>query len=601
MMFWFKKGKRALGMQYREQTSMKISWGHWFAFFNILWAIIIGSRYAFIIDWPETLLGKLYFFISLLGHFSFVTFSLYLLIVFPLSFIIKNERTFRGVTVIIATIATTLLLVDTEVFARFNLHLSSVVWNLLVNPENGELSRDWQIFFTPMPLMLLVQMLFSRWAWYKLRSLERQKWFRSVGVVLTCLFVATHLIYAWADAFIYRPVTMQKSNFPLSYPMTARTFLEKHGFINKDEYDNLVDQDGRPDTPGIDYPKHPLTYAAPNADKANLLIITVSGLRADAVAHMPMLNKFAQNATQFTNHYSTGNTNNAGLTGLFYGLNANYTDSLLNHKTPSVLVEKMRQDNYQFGLFSATNFKETIFDQTLFHNIKLSKAKRNTPNNESAVKNWQDWYVKRDATKPWFAYLNLDIGRLVRTRSFSTLAEEQNFYYEQLTQLDTQLNQVLSALSQDNQLENTAVVITAEQGYVFQASDSALADNFSEDEVHVPMIVEWKELNTGVENKLSSHVDVLPALMYHLFWVENPDSDYSQGRNLFDFTQTRDWALAANHRWFAIITYNGTQYHIDTQGNYQKFDRTYEKMSSDRPPLGLFLDVFNQIGSFIEK
>ncbi|MDY3124196.1 MAG: DUF3413 domain-containing protein [[Actinobacillus] rossii] len=600
-MFWFKKGKRALGMQYREQTSMKISWGHWFAFFNILWAIIIGSRYAFIIDWPETLLGKLYFFISLLGHFSFVSFSLYLLIVFPLSFIIKNERTFRGVTVIIATIATTLLLVDTEVFARFNLHLSSVVWNLLVNPENGELSRDWQIFFTPMPLMLLVQMLFSRWAWYKLRSLERQKWFRGVGVVLTCLFVATHLIYAWADAFIYRPITMQKSNFPLSYPMTARTFLEKHGFINKDEYDNLVDQDGRPDSPAIDYPKHPLTYAAPNANNANLLIITVSGLRADAIAHMPMLNQFAQNATQFKNHYSTGNTNNAGLTGLFYGLNANYTDSLLNHKTPSVLVEKMRQDNYQFGLFSATNFKDTIFDQTLFHNMKLPKAKRNTPNNESAVKNWQDWYIKRDVTKPWFTYLNLDIARLVRTRSFSTLAEEQNFYYEQLTQLDNQLNQVLSALSQEHQLENTAVVITAEQGYVFQASDNDLADNFSEDEVHVPMIVEWKELNAGVENKLSSHIDVLPALMYHLFWVENPDSDYSQGRNLFDFTQTRDWALAANHRWFAIITYNGTQYHIDTKGNYQKFDRAYEKLPSNRPPLGLFLDVFNQIGSFIEK
>ena len=113
-MFWIKNGK-----QYREQTSQKISWGHWFAFFNILWAIVIGSRYAFLIDWPHTLWGRAYFFVSLLGHFSFVGFAAYLLIIFPLSFIIKNQRTFRGITVIISTILMTLLVVDTEVFARF--------------------------------------------------------------------------------------------------------------------------------------------------------------------------------------------------------------------------------------------------------------------------------------------------------------------------------------------------------------------------------------------------------------------------------------------------------------------------------------------------
>ena len=141
-MKWIKKGTFS-GKQYRDDVSRKISWGHWFAFFNIIVAILIGTRYAFIIDWPDTLAGKLYFFVSLLGHFSFNVFALYLLVVFPLSFIVKNHRTFRGLTVIFSTICITLLLFDTAVFNRFNLHLSSVVWNLLVNPENGEMSRDW--------------------------------------------------------------------------------------------------------------------------------------------------------------------------------------------------------------------------------------------------------------------------------------------------------------------------------------------------------------------------------------------------------------------------------------------------------------------------
>nr|WP_254654196.1 DUF3413 domain-containing protein [Haemophilus pittmaniae] len=30
-------------------------------FFNIIIAILIGSRYAFLIDWPDTLAGRLYF------------------------------------------------------------------------------------------------------------------------------------------------------------------------------------------------------------------------------------------------------------------------------------------------------------------------------------------------------------------------------------------------------------------------------------------------------------------------------------------------------------------------------------------------------------
>ena len=121
-MISFKKGDFN-GKQYRDDTTRKISWGHWFAFFNIIIAIFIGSRYAFLIDWPDTLGGKLYFFVSLLGHFSFSVFAVYLLVVFPLSFVIKNHRTFRGLTVILATIFITLLLFDTAVFSRFNFHL----------------------------------------------------------------------------------------------------------------------------------------------------------------------------------------------------------------------------------------------------------------------------------------------------------------------------------------------------------------------------------------------------------------------------------------------------------------------------------------------
>ncbi|MGC7560957.1 DUF3413 domain-containing protein [Pasteurella sp. PK-2025] len=569
--------------QYREETSRKISWGHWFALFNILWAIAIGSRYAFLIDWPDTLFGKLYFFISLFGHFSFVIFAFYLLVIFPLSFVIKNHRTFRGLTVIFSTLGLTLLIIDAEAFSRFNLHLSTVVWNLLVNPENGELSRHWQIFFAPMPFILLVQMLFSRWSWEKLRSLERQKWLKGVGIFFTCSFIATHLIYAWADAFIYRPITMQKSNFPLSYPMTARTFLEKHGFINKAEYSQVIEQQGRADAPKINYPKAPLHYQT--AQRPNIVFITVSGLRHDAIneKNMPTLSALSQQSTQFIHHYSSGNSNNAGLTGLFYGLSANYTDSLLNHKTPSVFIEKLAEEGYAFGVFSSNKRHNSLFHQALFSGINQSKSNATNQSETQALVNWLS-----KQQRPFFAYLGLAIR--------PNLSQPE--YALELAEID----RLLTLVFKDFPFENTLLVMTAEHGYSFQAlTEKQQINNFAPDEIQVPMLVHWQGLAKGKVDKLTSHVDLLPAVMKHVFNIQNPISDYAQGRDLFDLQQHPDWILVSNYRWNVIVQADGSQYHIDKNGNYQKYDRTYQKESSKRPPLGLFLEVFNQERSFTEK
>ncbi|QPB43534.1 DUF3413 domain-containing protein [Rodentibacter haemolyticus] len=582
-MMWFKKGTFS-GKQYRDDTSRKISWGHWFAFFNIIISVLIGARYAFLIDWPDTLGGRLYFFVSLLGHFSFCVFAVYLLVIFPLSFVVKNHRTFRGLTVILSTVCTTLLLFDTEVFHRFNLHLSSVVWNLLVNPENGEMSRDWQIFFTPMPIILLAQMLFSRWSWEKLRSLERQKWLKGVGVFFITTFIATHLIYAWADAYLYRPITMQRSNFPLSYPMTARSFLEKHGLLDFEQYTKTLEREGRLDALKIDYPKHKLTFA-PLENKPNLLVITVSGLRYDAVSRekMPRLAAFAKGSTQFVNHYSSGNTNNTGLVGLFYGLNANYTDSILSNHTPSVLIEKLRSEKYQFGLFSATNFKDSLFRQALFKNIKLPQGKFG---NESAVKNFNEFMAARTAQPPWFAYLDLDLT-----------AKNETEYDRTLGRIDALIEQALMNVP----LENTLVIVTAEHGLAFHKMDEKdRSGYFGRDAIQVPLLVYWKDLPAGVEKGLTGHTDILPALMTSVFKVKNPLSDYSQGRNLFDLNGD-NWVLASNYRWNVLIQPDGTQYHIDRKGNYKKFDRTYQEQFSERPPLGLFLEMFKRENSFFEK
>ncbi len=102
-------------------------------------------------------------------------FTSYVLILFPLTFIVVSQRLMRFLSVILATAGMTLLLIDSEVFTRFHLHLNPVVWELVINPDQNEMARDWQLMFISVPVIFLIEMLFATWSWQKLRSLTRRR------------------------------------------------------------------------------------------------------------------------------------------------------------------------------------------------------------------------------------------------------------------------------------------------------------------------------------------------------------------------------------------------------------------------------------------
>lgn len=557
--------------QYREETSQRIAWGHWFVLFNIVLALLISSRYAFNADWPNTLFGKLYFFISLFGHFSFVIAALYLLLIFPMSFLVQNQRVFRGLSVIFATIGMTILLVDTEVFKRFYLHLSPLVWDLLVNPEEGELARKWQLLFVPMPLILLLEMLYSRWCWYKLRSFNRQKWIKPVGVFFLLSFCATHLLYAWADIVHYRPITAQKANYPLSYPMTARSFLEKHHLIDRFQLDHGIENGGRADSFFLNYPKTKLRFQPPTT-AINVLFINLSGLTSDHLSsgEMPMLNDIQQRSRLFSQHY-TGSDNVAGnLVSLFYGLSGRYLDSILNEQTESIFIQRLQQLHYQFGLFSHDGFAEPIYSRALFASLSLPNASNNT----QAITQWQQWLNQKN-TAPFFSYLDLNLD-----------AEPRHS--------DEHLRTIWQQLEAQGLLHNTLIIITADAGHLVPKEKG-----FSATHAQVPLLLYWQDEHDHYTG-LSSHLDVVPTLLNRFFGSLNQVSDYAQGVDLSKENHRR-WLLSGNYRWNVAIMPNGEQYHIDNKGDFSYFGADGNPQAQTRPPLALFLQLIQQSNQFIEK
>ena len=572
--------------RYREKVSQMVSWGHWFALFNILLSLVIGSRYLFIADWPTTLAGRIYSYVSIIGHFSFLVFATYLLILFPLTFIVGSQRLMRFLSVILATAGMTLLLIDSEVFTRFHLHLNPIVWQLVINPDENEMARDWQLMFISVPVILLLELVFATWSWQKLRSLTRRRRFaRPLAAFLFIAFIASHVVYIWADANFYRPITMQRANLPLSYPMTARRFLEKHGLLDAQEYQ------GNPDAVSVQYPLSELRYRDMGTGQ-NVLLITVDGLNYSRFEkQMPALAGFAEQNISFTRHMSSGNTTDNGIFGLFYGISPSYMDGILSTRTPAALITALNQQGYQLGLFSSDGFTSPLYRQALLSDFSMPSVR--TQSDEQTATQWINWlgrYAQED--NRWFSWVSFN-GTNIDDSNQQAFARK---YSRAAGNVDDQINRVLNALRDSGKLDNTVVIITAGRGIPLSEEEETF--DWSHGHLQVPLVIHWPGTPAQRINALTDHTDLMTTLMQRLLHVSTPASEYSQGQDLFNPQRRHYWVTAADNDTLAITTPKKTLV-LNNNGKYRTYNLRGERVKDEKPQLSLLLQVLTDEKRFI--
>ncbi|WP_096885228.1 LPS biosynthesis-modulating metalloenzyme YejM [Escherichia coli] len=578
--------------RYREKVSQMVSWGHWFALFNILLSLVIGSRYLFIADWPTTLAGRIYSYVSIIGHFSFLVFATYLLILFPLTFIVGSQRLMRFLSVILATAGMTLLLIDSEVFTRFHLHLNPIVWQLVINPDENEMARDWQLMFISVPVILLLELVFATWSWQKLRSLTRRRRFaRPLAAFLFIAFIASHVVYIWADANFYRPITMQRANLPLSYPMTARRFLEKHGLLDAQEYQRRLIEQGNPDAVSVQYPLSELRYRDMGTGQ-NVLLITVDGLNySHFEKQMPALAGFAEQNISFTRHMSSGNTTDNGIFGLFYGISPSYMDGILSTRTPAALITALNQQGYQLGLFSSDGFTSPLYRQALLSDFSMPSVR--TQSDEQTATQWINWlgrYAQED--NRWFSWVSFN-GTNIDDSNQQAFARK---YSRVSGNVDDQINRVLNALRDSGKLDNTVVIITAGRGIPLSEEEETF--DWSHGHLQVPLVIHWPGTPAQRINALTDHTDLMTTLMQRLLHVSTPASEYSQGQDLFNPQRRHYWVTAADNDTLAITTPKKTLV-LNNNGKYRTYNLRGERVKDEKPQLSLLLQVLTDEKRFI--
>ncbi|MGF1757409.1 DUF3413 domain-containing protein [Photobacterium sagamiensis] len=616
----------ASGNNYKDKVSQLISWGHWFSFFNIIAAMLLGTRYIVQSEWPETLLGQLYLGFSWIGHFGFLVFGFYILILFPASFLIPSQRLMRLFAVLVGTIGLTTLLLDTHAYESLDLHLSPLVWDLLLSGEKTELNARWQYLFVVVPIIFLLQLILSEWLWRKLRKLTRKHVGVPIATVFGLCFLGSHLLYIWADANLYHPVTMQRSNFPLSYPMTAKSFMEKHGLLDRQDYVKRRAEQGLDESELIRYPIEKLRFNNHGTNQ-NLLIVMIDSLRSDMVNEetMPYLTAFANQNLNYKNHYSASNDNMTGIFGLFYGLPGGYINSVRSAGSTPILLNTLKERDYDFGLFSGNQFKAPIYYQAIFDTKqaeeKLPATQNQQPDDQLAIADWKTWLGDQNNEKPWFSYLELksveefeesgdyvpqftpSLGNVkINTAGVDSTLLLKNSYRNAAYYVDELLADIFEELTAKQALDNTIVIITANHGTEFNETGTnswGANSNYSQYQLKVPMVIHWPDQPAAEINRSTSHLDVVPTLMESLLSVSSSPKSYSSGVNLFEEHPKRRWILAGDSRDIVVVQKNSTTV-VDKYGNYRVYDNNYKLMDEGKPKLSTLMQVMHELKRFYQ-
>ncbi|MCS6237161.1 DUF3413 domain-containing protein [Shewanella baltica] len=561
----------------RDRVSRLINWGHWFAFFNGLLAMIVGSRYLGSVGYPETWYGWVYLSVSTIGQFSFLAFIAYLICLFPLTLILPYSKILRGVAAVIATLSLCILLYDTIVYADYGMHLSPFAFDLAWADLNA-LLHGTSYIVTPLAI-IAIELTAANFLWKRIEKIQKLNLGNKVITLVGICFVSSHLIHIWADAADITEITRFDDTYPLSYPATARSFMESHGIDGSSQGDDL-----NHNTSVLNYPEQPLTCQADT--KINVLMITIDSLRADMVdgKSMPFLQQFTENNQSFTQHFSGGNQFRTGMFSLLYGLQGSYGDARIFNSTSPLMTRSFQQAGYELGLFLPETNLNLRSSQAMFNDFNPVIAKETNGSADAdlhTVTSFNEWHSIQ--IKPWFALVNLKapenfdtpVGFLgIETvKADPALMPAQKVLFNQYRQslyfVDQQLKAMLANVPKD-----TLVIITGVNGKMFTSNSDEANRNLSPQSVKVPLVIHWPNTGASKVKYRTSHYGIAPTLMTHVLGCTNNTTEYSAGRSLLQPSK-ETWIYIGDSRIFAIYQEAEVTV-IDRHGKYRIYDEKYE-------------------------
>lgn len=318
--------------------------------------------------------------------------------------------------------------------------------------------------------------------------------------------------------------------------------------------------------------------------KKNVIVILVESLRPDQLQTfggtqdvMPNVDALARQSTLFTNTYAQSTHSNYADVSPFSSQYPLRTRTLYLYpkkaKFPHVMIyDILHQLGYKTAIFSSQNehwgsmynYLNTGHLDRFFHSEDSDSKKLSGKIDDRVTIDESMKWLGSIGQNPFFMYINLQSSHMpyvmpddfprrfgpqkldfdLRFNSFPAdkVRDVKGRYSDSLSYMDSQIARLLQFLKDSNQLQNTMIVLTGDNGQAFlEHGFAAHASYIYEEAIRVPMLfyLPWKS-HLRKDERPAQHIDIAPTI---LALLNLPPHPAFQGINLaaetFDPHRTR--------------------------------------------------------------
>lgn len=462
---------------------------------------------------------------------------------------------------ILSSLVAVLAYEDFKLYALYEYHFNSFVWNLVTTPGGisalGATNETITSIFIQISVILLSTgiLLWLIHSYIYSRCLISKRVFVSSISIMVVMLVFEEGVHAYS-VFAGKEEYLQAYEvIPFSFKSRARHFLTSVG-IQKADTRQLKFAQGK-----IKYPLSTIE-SVPLDNYPNIILLVAESFRWDLLDPevTPNLWGLSRESITFNQHYSGGNRTRMGLFSMFYGLPAPYWYSFEKQKIAPVMMDVIREKGYQLALHTSQSFNYPELRNTTFAGISegfMREIKSGEPwqrdvENITEIINKLD---HADKTKPSFTFMFFESTHAPYTFPQQAVIrpaylKEMNYanldllnnidgmhnrYINAAHHIDTEIGRLLNYLKQHQMMENTIILFTGDHGEEFMEKGHwghGHNDTFPEEQVHVPLVLWMPGEKPRQINTKTSHTQIPQTLMARLGVTTSP-KEYSTAGDLF--------------------------------------------------------------------
>lgn len=554
-------------------------------YYTVFLAILYGTIFVFyyIILKPDEVVSILYSILYSYAHgfeFAFFIF-LWCLIFLWLPKYIKPV-----IYLLPAFLLLLYFIIDISVFKQFRYNINLSMLQLFFGPASKEIFNFSTAMYIQFAIIVIFLLLIIIGLYLLSIKLSSKKLYPASISFFTLLLMVIlyHGIHAYAHHTNYLSVMKVAYILPQSYPLILKNVLAKYGIKSATKQIEQI---------SINNMHYPLQFpqVGDNASKYNVVMIVIESWRFDCMNKemTPNIYNFAENNLYFKNHNANANQTRHGLFSIFYGIPGNYWEAALYSGTTPVLMDMFQKENYQLGIFASSALTSPEFDRTIFAKVKnlRTHTDASSPNARDVkiTEEFSDFLDNRNENQPFFGFLFYDTPHSYSFDSkvyppkytpfkgsknyINTSKDERellfNLYKNSVGYTDILVGKVLNTLKDRGLLENTIVIITGDHAEEFDDLGKNYwghFGNYSKYQTEVPFIIHIPTTKANIYNYETSHMDIVPTIMKHVFNSPTPIGDYSVGYDILDnttrpyiFIKGEEYAIKYDNKYIIMKKY----------------------------------------------